>query len=258
MTVLADYEQKYDIARFKRQDGVLEIALQSPGGGPLIWSRLSHEQLGNVWNDVGADRENEVIIVTGSGNAFIPSVQQGPLAAFGPEDWDEIASNGKRLRRNLLAIEVPMIAAVNGPARIHSEQALMCDIVIASDNTEFQDTGHFISGLVPGDFVQTVYTHLLGVNRGRYFLYMGQTIDAAEALRLGLVSEVMSQAELLPRAHEIARHIMERPRMVRRHTRAAAIDLLRRLHADHHDLGLSLEALGIWGAFHQRPAPNRP
>ena len=258
MTVLADYAQKYDVARFKREDGVLEITLHSPGGGPLIWSRLSHEQIGAMWHDVGADRDNEVIIVTGSGEAFIASVEQGPLAVFGPEDWDVIASNGKRLRRNLLAIEVPMIAAVNGPARIHSELALMCDIVIASDTALFQDTGHFINGLVPGDFVQTVYTHLLGMNRGRYFLYMGQIIDAAEALQLGLVSEVMGQSELLSRAHEIARHIMKQPRMVRRHTRASAIDILRRLHADHHDLGLCLEALGIWGAFYRPPSPLQP
>ncbi|MDH6291985.1 enoyl-CoA hydratase/isomerase family protein [Rhodococcus opacus] len=249
MTELSEYADKYEIATLTREDGVLEIALQSSDGGPLVWGSVSHSQLGHLWNDVGADRDNEVIILTGTSDGFIPAVDMSGVGIPGPEDWDRISSNGKRMRRNLLAIEVPMIAAVNGPARVHSEQALMCDIVIASENADFQDSGHFINGLVPGDFVQTVYTHLLGLNRGRYFLYMGQIIDAAQALELGLVSEVTSSEELLPRARTIAAHMMKQPRMVRRHTRAVTIDPLRRLYADHHDLGTTLEALGIWGAF---------
>jgi enoyl-CoA hydratase/carnithine racemase len=81
---------------------------------------------------------------------------------------------------NHLDIEAPMIAAVNGPALIHAELALLCDIVLASETAIFQDLPHFPSGLVPGDGVHVVFPLLLGANRGRYSLLMGQKIPAHE------------------------------------------------------------------------------
>src|ERR1700752_1174112 len=105
---------------------------------------------------------------------------------------------------NLLDIEVPVIAAVNGPALIHAEIAVLSDIVIASDNAEFQDAPHFPNGLVPGDGVHIVWPLVLGVNRGRYFLLTGQKLSAREAQTLGVVSEVVPRERLLNRAREIA------------------------------------------------------
>ena len=105
-------------------------------------------------------------------------------------------SDGKHLLMNHLDIEVPMIAAVNGPALIHAELALLCDVVIAAENAEFQDLPHFPGGLVPGDGVHVVFPLLMGFNRGRYFLLTGQKISARQALDMGLVSEVMARDKL--------------------------------------------------------------
>jgi enoyl-CoA hydratase/carnithine racemase len=92
-----------------------------------------------------------------------------------------------------------MIAAVNGSALIHAELAVLCDIVLAADTTEFQDAPHFPMGLVPGDGVHVVWPLILGPNRGRYFLLTGQKLFASEALDLGVVNEVMPRDKLLPR-----------------------------------------------------------
>lgn len=254
MSRLEDYRDAYDIARIRREDGILEIALQSPGGGPLVWNGHAHASLGLLWGDIGADPDNEIIILTGNGDAFIPDIDLSAMGVPTPEVWDVVMRNGTRMRRNHLAIDIPMIAAVNGPARAHSEQALMCDLVIASDNADFQDGAHFIRGIVPGDFVQAVYTHLLGSNRARYFLFTGQIIAAQEALSLGLVSEVTAPEALMPRAWELARELKKQPRLVRRHTRAAGVAALRKVYADHHDMGTMLEALGVWGRFYGEPA----
>ena len=81
----------------------------------------------------------------------------------------------------MLDIEVPMIAAVNGPVTVHSELAVLCDVVLARTDTYFQDAPHFPGGLVPGDSMQVVWPMLLGPNRGRYFLLTGQEIHAEEA-----------------------------------------------------------------------------
>jgi enoyl-CoA hydratase/carnithine racemase len=103
--------------------------------------------------------------------------------------------------------EVPMISAINGPALRHSELPLLCDIVLAAEETTFQDSGHFINGLIPGDGMHIVYPMLLGLNRGRYFLLTGQRLSAHEAKDLGLVSEVLPRAQLLPRAWELAEQL---------------------------------------------------
>ncbi|MFX8645056.1 enoyl-CoA hydratase/isomerase family protein, partial [Acinetobacter baumannii] len=82
----------------------------------------------------------------------------------------------------------------------HPEIPVLGDIVVASETTIFQDAPHFIGGIVPGDGAHVVWTHLLGPNRGRYFLLMGQEIGAAQALDYGIVSEVLPHDAVLGRA----------------------------------------------------------
>src|SRR6202043_3825594 len=111
---------------------------------------------------------------------------------------------------NHLNIEVPMIAAVNGPALIHAELAVLCDIVLAADHAEFQDAPHLPLGIVPGEGVHIVWPLLLGPNRGRYFLLTGEEISAQQALTLNVVAEVLPPERLLPRAHELASQLADK------------------------------------------------
>ncbi len=105
------------------------------------------------------------------------------------------------------------LAAINGPAVRHPEIPLLCDIVLASETATIQDSAHFNGGLVPGDGVHIVFPMLMRINRGRYFLLTGQVLDASEAKQLGLVSEVLPPADLLPRAWQLANNFtFVRPR----------------------------------------------
>ena len=147
-----------------------------------------------------------------------------------------------------------MIAAVNGPALRHSELPLLSDIVLATPNAAFQDSGHFRSGLTPGDGMHIIYPLLLGINRGRYFLLTGQRLDAARAQELGLVAEVLPPGELLPRAWALARELAEQPRLALRYSRAL---LTHRLKGELHELlgyGLALEGLGSAQDYLERGA----
>ena len=161
-----------------------------------------------------------------------------------PREWDQTYWEGKRILTSLLDVEVPMISAINGPALRHSEIPLLCDIVLASDTAAFQDSGHFMSGLVPGDGMHIVYPLLLGVNRGRYFLLTGQRIEAAEAKTLGLVNEVMPQADLLPRAWKLAEQMSRQSDIVLRYSRVAMTLVIKRQIHDLLGYGLALEGLG--------------
>ena len=246
---LADYAGRYDKIRFERSNGVLEVTLHTRGGEAL-WGagvRSLHSELGQAFVDIARDADNKVVLLTGTGGSFI--------AAMDPEEraeeptraqmWDRIYSEGVALLENLLAIPVPMIAAVNGPALIHAEVAVLSDIVLAAEHAEFADLAHGPTGVVPGDGVQTVWPMLLGPNRGRYFLLTGQRLSAQEALRLGVVGEVLSADELLPRAREHAQRLAALPRRMLRHTRTLLVRELRRRLRDELDLGLAVEALAM-------------
>ena len=244
MSTLQQYAGQYQNIRMERRDGILQMTLHT-NGGPLQWGGGPHEEFPRAFAEVGADPDNRVIILTGAGDAFSgPPGSAAGTPKRTPREWDKTYWEGKRLLLNLLDIEVPMIAAVNGPALRHSEIPLLCDIVLAADTAAFQDSGHFMSGLVPGDGVHIVYPMLLGVNRGRYFLLTGQSIGAEEALRLGLVSEVLPPGELLPRAWALAEQLAAQSDLVLRYTRVATTQYLKRQLQELLGYGLALEGLG--------------
>lgn len=251
MTDFADYKDKYSSVRMRRDDGILEMTFHTDGGS-LRWSKRAHEDLEQAFLDVGRDRGNEVIIITGIGDEYSgPAVQpsgagghHNPRKPVTAQEWDQLWYwEGKHLLMNLLNIEVPMIAAINGPAVRHPEIPLLCDIVLGSETMTVQDSAHFNGGLVPGDGVHVVFPLLLGANRGRYFLLTGQVLDAKQSLDLGLVSEIHAPQDLLPRAWVLARQLLQRPNLLRRYTRVMLTqDLKRRMH-DLLGYGLAMEGL---------------
>lgn len=248
MTHFAEYANKYQSVRMERRDGILRLTVHTDGG-PLRWGLVPHKDLTFAFADVGSDPENRVIILTGTGDEFSGPRPAGLYRPGGsPRAWDAIYWEGKRLQMNLLNIPVPMISAVNGPALRHSELPLLCDIVLAADHAEFQDSAHFPSGLVPGDGMHVVYPLLLGPNRGRYVLLTGQILSARRALELGLVNEVLPRERLLPRAWELAERLITQPPLVLRYARAVLTQELKRQMLDVLGYGLALEGLAALDA----------
>jgi enoyl-CoA hydratase/carnithine racemase len=243
-----EYSTRYQHVRMERRDGVLLVQLHS-GGGPLVWGDSPHTELGYAFEDIGRDVDNRVVVLTGTGGEFIAQLDTSWIGTMTPAKWDKIYQHGKRLLDNLLDIEVPVIAAVNGPATVHAELAVLADIVIASDTAVFRDAPHFRFGTVPSDGVHVVWPMVLGPNRGRYFLLTGQRLSAAEAKELGVVAEVHEPAALLDRAWELGAQLARQPDMCLRYTRVAITRLIRQLMADHVGYGLALEGLAAYESW---------
>jgi enoyl-CoA hydratase/carnithine racemase len=199
------YFDKYETIAFERSsDGVLVVRLHTDNGPCVYGSYLHLAEWPSAFFEIGADRGNRVVVLTGTGDVFIDQHKTRPVPLKTAGDFYVPSWNVKTMLLRLLDIECPIICAINGPATIHSELVAMGQITLASETAYFADEGHFPKGEVPADGVQLVWQELLGVNRGSYFLMTGQRITAREGLALGFVNEVLAPEDLMPRAMEHA------------------------------------------------------
>jgi enoyl-CoA hydratase/carnithine racemase len=244
---LEEYAGKYKNIRMSRTDGILEVVFHT-NGGPLQWSHLggAHTEFADAFADIARDPENRIVIMTGTGDTFSgpPASEDEPFAGDA-QTWDEILRTGTQLTTGLLNIDALVIACINGPAYRHPEIALLADIVLAADGATIVDSAHFPNRVTPGDGMNVVLPLLMGYNRGRYFLLTGQTLNADEALDLGLVNEVMPREALLPRARELAAQLNQQNPLVIRYTRRLFTHPLKRAMHDVLGYGLALEGLAF-------------
>jgi enoyl-CoA hydratase/carnithine racemase len=255
MTELADYRERFSRARLRREDGILEVALGASPTESLVWDEAAHRELPELFAAIAGDAQNRVMILTGTGADFCVRGQSGGWDLSRPTGWDKIYREGKAMLRNLLDIEIPIISAVNGPARIHAEIAVLGDIVLASESAVFQDAAHFTGGAVPGDGVHVVWPLLLGPNRGRVFLLTGAELSANDALAHGVIAEVVPADRLLDRAWELARQLARASDLTLRYSRVLLTEPLRRAIAADLGYGLALEGLA---AINPPPTPDGP
>ncbi len=204
----------------------------------------THRDLPKALAEIGADRGNKVLILTGTGDVFMDEIDGESLGEiFKPGEWDKIYWEGRRVLQRLLEIEAPMIAAVNGPATVHSEYVLLADITVASEDAIFADKPPLAFGVVPGDGIHVIYEELLGINRARYFALTQQRLEAKEAQTLGLVNEVVPKGAVYDRAFAIAEQLAKKPQLFLRYTTLALRQrLLLRLN-EGTQLGMALEGL---------------
>jgi len=242
-----EYVKRYEsLARIRREDGICEVRLHTDGGVHKF-DGDSHRELAHLFTDVGQDTGNKVIILTGTGDRWMDmpdSVDMSGFLPWTPAKYAPLFAETWRLIWNMLEIEVPVIAAVNGPAPVHAELAVLADVVLAADTATFSDSFHFVNGIVPGDGVQIIWPHVLGPNRARNFLLFAEEIDAKEALRLGVLKEVVEPERLNERAWAVARELAKQPEVTLRNVRMLFTQEIRRKVVDQLPLGAALEGLG--------------
>lgn len=235
---------------YEQADGIVTLTMNRPEQRNALSETAQMMEFVDACDRIARDASARVVILTGAGSAFSAGgnikhmrAKRG-FASGSPLDIRNSYLAGiARIPLALYELDVPTIAAVNGPAiGAGMDLSCMCDIRIASDAASFASS--FVKiGIVPGDGGAWLLSRVLGSARALEMMLHGETIDAAEALRIGLVTQVVPAQELMAAASAFARRIARHPPQVVRLTKR----LLRE--SERVDLRTSLEMSSAFQAL---------
>lgn len=209
------------------QDGpVVTLTINAPERRNPITDDETVDALVAAVERMNNDLSVRVAILTGAGSAFSSGGDLKKMAGpDGPANMPPVSSrtwylNGiQRIPVAFAQLEVPIIAAVNGPAiGAGNDLACMCDIRIAGRSARFAES--FVKvGIIPGDGGAWLLPKVVGDSKAREMAFTGDALDAEQALACGLVSEVVDDAELMAAARRMADRIAVNPPLAVRMTK---------------------------------------
>jgi enoyl-CoA hydratase/carnithine racemase len=241
-TTQSAYFTAYRSLRLSRDPHGVLLAEFHTNNGPLTFTAQDHTDFVEAFYRISQDRDNKIVILTGTGGEFIPGID---FSSFGnvadPAVWSQVHDEGAQIVENLANIRVPVIAAVEGRAHVHSEYALLASVIVTGEGATFHDLPHFAGGIVPGDGIFTTWSYRAGAGRAEAFLLNPQVLTARTAQEWGVVAEVVPTGKALSRARELASIYLKAPEVTRRNTRAHFIQPLKERLVREVGYGLSLE-----------------
>ena len=241
-TFQTDYLNAYHNLKLTRDDQGVLVAEFHDNGGAFTMTAPAHTEFVDAFYRIAQDRANKIVILTGAGGEFITDVE---WSSFGdvtdPGVWSPVHDEGVQVLENIANIRVPVIAAIEGRAHVHSDYALLASVIVAAAGATFQDVAHFSAGVAPGDGIFTTWSYRGGAGRAEAFLLNPQPLPAHTAHEWGVVAEVVPNGNALTRARELAELYLKAPEVTRRNTRIHFIQPLKERIVREVGYGLSLE-----------------
>jgi enoyl-CoA hydratase/carnithine racemase len=256
-TLQTDYFTAYHNVKLTRDaNGVLIVQLHT-NGGPCVMTAQTHTEFVEAFYRISQDRANKIVILTGAGGEFITEVDWSSWGDAGdPDVWSQIHDEGVQALENIANIRVPVIAAIEGRAHIHSDYALLANVIVAAEGATFQDVGHYAAGVVPGDGIFTTWSYRAGAGRAEAFLLNPKPLPARTAQEWGVVAEVVPNGKTVSRARELAELYLKAPEVTRRNTRVHFIQPLKERIVREVGYGLSLEGASSADLVKTKQAKN--
>jgi enoyl-CoA hydratase/carnithine racemase len=258
-TLQADYFSAYHNLKVTRDANGVLVAEFHSNGGPFVMSAPAHTEFVDAFYRIAQDRANKIVILTGAGGEFITDVD---WSSFGdvadPGVWSQVHDEGAQVLENIANIRVPVIAAIEGRAHVHSDYALLASVIVAADGATFQDVAHFAVGVAPGDGIFTTWSYRAGPGRAEAFLLNPQPLTARTAHEWGVVAEVVPNGTALSRARELAELYLKAPEVTRRNTRVHFIQPLKERIVREVGYGLSLEGASSAALVKSKQAKSEP
>jgi enoyl-CoA hydratase/carnithine racemase len=259
MQLQSSYFTAYHNLKLTRDDKGVLVAEFHSNGGPFTMSAPAHTEFVDAFYRIAQDRANKIAILTGAGGEFITDVD---WSSFGdvtdPGVWSQVHDEGVQVLENIANIRVPVIAAIEGRAHVHSDYALLASVIVAADGATFQDVAHFSAGVAPGDGIFTTWSYRAGAGRAEAFLLNPQPLPARTAHEWGVVAEVVPNGKALSRARELAELYLKAPEVTRRNTRIHFIQPLKERVVREVGYGLSLEGASSAALMKSMQGKNEP
>src|ERR1700720_559873 len=134
MQLQSNYFSDYHNLKLTRDDKGVLVGEFHNNGGPFIMSAPAHTELVDAFYRISQDRANKIVILTGAGGEFITNID---WSSFGdvadPGVWSQVHDEGVQALENIANIRVPVIAAIEGRAHVHSDYALLASVIVAAD-----------------------------------------------------------------------------------------------------------------------------
>jgi enoyl-CoA hydratase len=232
----------YQHLSFRRQGRVLTVVMNRPEVKNAANIRM-HNELSRVFADAQRDEGSDIVVLTGAGDAFSSG---GDIRAMADKIadrtlWNDTVNEARGLFYSILDLEKPLIARVNGAATgLGATLAVYADISIAAESAVIGDP-HVKVGLVAGDGGALMWPMLIGFQRAKELLFLGDNISASEAARLGLISHVVPDTELDARVDALVARLLKQPPFALRGTKKAINHTLKGLALSTFEYGVSLE-----------------
>ena len=204
--------------QIERDGGIVTVRMNHPETRNALTSPEQIQEFVDLCANLRRDRTARVMVLTGNGSAFCAGGnvkdmrERAGIFAGSPYDLRDTYRDGiQRIPLALYELDIPVIAAVNGPAIAAGlDLACMCDIRLASSSAVFAES--FVRlGIVPGDGGAWLLPRIIGLPKASLMAFTGDAIDAAKALEWGLVEQVCTHESLQAEANAIARRIASNP-----------------------------------------------
>ncbi|HUO46741.1 MAG TPA: enoyl-CoA hydratase-related protein [Acidimicrobiia bacterium] len=214
--------------RAERLDDVLRVTISHPQSAVNAVDDLLHAELTSLFSLLRRERSARAVILTAAGRAFSAGGDYGWFPSLhSMERLHELRADAKQLIWDLVDIELPVVAAINGPAvGLGATIVLLCDLIIAADSATIADP-HVRVGIVAGDGGTAIWPLLVGPARAKEYLLTGDHLTAREAERIGLINRVVEPDDLQEAALEAARRLAALPPLAVQYTKAAVNKLVK-------------------------------
>jgi enoyl-CoA hydratase len=247
-----EFYAHYQSLRVRRHPhGIVEIVMSGAGAnrsGLATANAQMHRELAEIWRDVDRDPDARVALIRGEGKGFSAG---GDLALVEQMAADfavrtRVWREARDLVYNVINCGKPIVSAMHGPAVGAGLVAgLLADISIAAKTARIID-GHTRLGVAAGDHAAIVWPLLCGMAKAKYYLLLCEPVNGEEAERIGLVSLAVDEADVLPKAFDVAQRLAQGSQTAIRWTKYALNNWLRSA-GPAFDTSLALEFMGFAG-----------
>jgi enoyl-CoA hydratase len=242
----------FSTLRFEHIGAVLRVTIAHPTSKLNAVDEALHHDLTQLFAGLKRETQARAVVLTGEGKAF---------SAGGDFDWfpqlqeparlEALRRDAKQLIWDLLDVEIPIVAALNGHAMgLGASIALLCDVIFMADTATIGDP-HVRVGIVAGDGGVAIWPLAVGPARAKEYLLTGDPVPAIEAERIGLVNRVVPAAELAGAALAFAERLAAGAPLAIRYTKLAVNKLLKDAVNIAFDTSTALELVTFRSADHQ-------